>query len=116
MSHHHTTVYKMAAMFLNKDPNYIQAFQDIIVSAHKTVSEKVDKANMFDNVHNHSNQQMSIPQYLLYSNIIDNDKSDMADAATELVATGIDYLKQREKQRDISKGFNYDDYEDTPSG
>ena len=122
MAHHHTTVYKMAALFLNEDPNYIRAFNDIIVSAHKTVSEKVDKANVFGDVHSqsikNSNNKMSTQHLLIMSNVVnnsDNDMSEMADAATELVATGIDYLKAREKQNFI-QNYNEADFESTVGG
>jgi len=85
MSHHHVTVYKMTALFLNEEANYIQAFNDIIVCAHKTVSERAS-----------------------------NSSSEMADAATELVATSIDYLKARQKQSFTKKYSNLGDYEQTP--
>ena len=124
MSHHHTTVYKMAALFLNEDANYIRAFNDIIVSAHNAVSEKVDRGNMFDSVntysHPSSKQNLSTQHLLIMSNVVsfdtdNNNLSEMADAATELVATGIDYLKAREKQNFI-KNFKQDDFESTSGG
>mmetsp|Transcript_34300 Transcript_34300/g.30114 ORF Transcript_34300/g.30114 Transcript_34300/m.30114 type:complete len:350 (-) Transcript_34300:89-1138(-) len=124
MAHHHTTVYKMAALFLNEDANYIRAFNDIIVSAHNAVSEKVDRGNQFDanNTYSHPNkkQNLSTQHLLIMSNVVsfddnNNNLSEMADAATELVATGIDYLKAREKQNFI-KNYNEADFESTVGG
>eukprot|EP01083_Nonionella_stella_P084549 234105_1 len=104
MAHHHTTVYKMSALFLGEDANYIEAFYDVIVSAHKMVSEKVDKTNLIA-------PHFIAPQIKMDS----EDMSEMADAATELVATGINYLKEREKQR-FTKKFHAGDFESTAGG
>jgi len=103
MAHHHTTVYRMAALFLKEDANYIHAFNDIIVSAHKTVSEKDD------NYSNNANLRA------LLGKPNTDSASEMADAATELVAESIDYLKLREKQK-FTKNFSRNDFEATPGG
>ena len=107
MAHHHTTVYRMAALFLKEDANYIHAFNDIIVSAHKTVSEKDD------NYSNNANLRA-----LLGTGGNDphtDSASEMADAATELVAESIDYLKLRGNQS-FTKHFSHNDFEATAGG
>eukprot|EP01084_Bolivina_argentea_P051448 94633_1 len=133
MIHHHTTVYKMAALFLNEDANYIQAFKDIIESAHHSLTEKMSSKSGTPLLHsnasnsNHSNnhnskhqQQISLPNLnniIDLNSLIDDEDyiSEMADAATELVATGIRYLKDREKQR-FTKNYNQGDFESTQGG
>merc|ERR1712154_12276 len=103
MTYHHTTVYKMATLFLNEDANYIQAFNDIIVSAHKTVSEN-KQSDIF--TQSQSNKTNTI-----------NENNEKIINATELVARGIDYLKAREKQRFTKKyNVNSGDYESTSGG
>lgn len=70
LSHHHVTVFKMAAYFLKADPDYIEAFEHIITTAHRTVSSEKNELK---------------------------NQVEMADAATELVAVSIDELKFRAK-------------------
>lgn len=107
MAHHHTTVYRMAALFLKEDANYIHAFNDIIVSAHKAVSEKGNYLS------NNANLRALLRTGSNDPNL--DSASEMADAATELVAESIDYLKLRGSQS-FTKNYSHNDFEATAGG